>query len=118
MLSTVKKITMLVALFSVTVAVFADRGVGKKAKSKTTLLNITTGGNFKNSITSNIKSGLSYKGSLLTKSPSSSSITNTTLVTYQKGNTTYIIPYKQKIAVNEMRQGYTGVKFILRRSHK
>ena len=120
MLSTIKKISVFVALLSVTVGAFADRGIGKKAKSKT-ILNINTNSNttLKSSIAANIKAGLTYKGSLVTNTTfSNSTITKTTLVTYQKGNTTYIIPYKQKIAVNEMRQGYTGVKLILRRPIK
>ena len=44
-----------------------------------------------------------------------SAIMNNTLVTYQKGNTTYIIPYKNKITIAEMRQGYTGMKVIIRK---
>jgi hypothetical protein len=36
------------------------------------------------------------------------------LLTYQKGNTVYIIPHKQVIAVPEMKQGYTGMKIIIR----
>lgn len=97
---------------------FADRGAGKKSKAKT-LLNInTTNTTLKSSLSLNIKSGLSYKGSLLAGlniTPTNSTITSSTLLTYQKGNTTYIIPFKQKIAVPEIRQGYTGVKMIIRR---
>lgn len=95
---------------------FADRGAGKKSKAKT-LLNINTNNTtLKNSLVLNIKSGLNYKGSLLTDlHTSSNSIISTSLLTYQKGNTTYIIPYKQKITVPEIRQGYTGVKMIIRR---
>ena len=113
------KITILLtALSGVAIVVFADRGVGKKTKSKT-ILNINTSktSTLKNSIAANIKAGLNYKGSLVTKTMNNSMI-RTTLVTYQKGNTTYIIPYKQKMAVNEMQQGYTGVKLILRRSNR
>ena len=39
---------------------------------------------------------------------------NNSLITYQKGNTTYIIPYKQKVALPEIKQGYTGIKLIIR----
>jgi hypothetical protein len=39
---------------------------------------------------------------------------STTLVSYQKGNTIYIIPYKQKIIMPEVKPGYTGMKLIIR----
>ena len=94
---------------------WADRGVGRKSKNKT-ILNITAPSNIRNSMAFNIKSGLSYKGSLLnTHQTIGSSIMNTSVVTYQKGNTTYIIPYKNKITVAEIRQGYTGMKIIIRK---
>ncbi len=102
-------------LFSVVTEAWADRGIGKKNKNKT-ILNISAPADIKNSIGFNLKSGLSYKGSLLnTRSTMGNSIINTSIVTYQKGNTTYIIPYKNKITVAEMRQGYTGMKIIIRK---
>jgi hypothetical protein len=111
----IKKATIILALVSVTTVVFADRGTGKKAKARTTL-NINSGNtSLKSSILSNIKSGLSYKGSFLaTRQVNNSVITDNTLMTYQKGNTTYIIPYKNKLAIPDMRQGYAGVKLIIR----
>ena len=114
----IKKIVILVMLISVAGVTFADRGAGKKNKLKT-VLNISTGANLKNSILTNIKLGLTYKGSLLTtfRQTNTNTIVNSSLMTYQKGNTTYIIPYKNKIAVADMRQGYGGVKLIIR-SHK
>jgi hypothetical protein len=39
---------------------------------------------------------------------------NSTLLTYQKGNTVYIIPQKQVYTVPEMKQGYTGLKLIIK----
>ncbi|MFM2360060.1 MAG: hypothetical protein RLY16_2053 [Bacteroidota bacterium] len=117
MLSFTKKTMVMLSLVCATLVTLADRGVGKKAKAKANL-NITTTTTLKNSISANLKSGLTYKGSLFSSrtAPSGSIMRN--LVTYQKGNTTYIIPYKQKVAaVPEMRQGYTGMKIILRRNH-
>jgi hypothetical protein len=37
-----------------------------------------------------------------------------TLVTYQKGNSVYILPYKQKVLVADVQQGYTGTKLIIK----
>lgn len=33
---------------------------------------------------------------------------------YQKGNTIYLIPNQQKIIIPEIKQGYTGMKLILK----
>jgi len=104
-----------VILFSIVTEALADRGTGRKSKNKTTL-NISAPSNIKNSIAFNLKLGLIYKGSLLnTRNTVGNAIVNTSVVTYQKGNTTYIIPYKNKITVAEMRQGYTGMKIIIRK---
>jgi len=40
---------------------------------------------------------------------------NRSIITYQKGNTTYIVPYKTKISIPDVQPGYTGVKIILRK---
>ncbi len=112
------KILIVALLLSVGNISFADRGAGKKSKAKT-LLNINTANSnsLKSSLALNIKSGLSYKGSMLAgqRTSASGSLISSTLLTYQKGTTTYIIPFKQKITVPEIRQGYTGVKMIIRR---
>ena len=100
---------------------FADRGLGGgKGKTKVTL-NIKTTGSFINNLSFNLKSGLTYKGSLLsnrtnneTTSAYSSITLNNSFATYQKGNTVYIVPFKQKILVPEVKQGYTGMKLIIR----
>lgn len=102
---------IVVALFGLSIAVFADRGrIGKKQKSKV-VLNITVPTNLRSAIPLNLKYGLTYKGSLMT----TRSIFNTApIMTYQKGNTTYIVPFKNKIVTSEVRQGYTGIKLILK----
>ena len=105
-------ITMLLSLGNVTLA---DRGVGKKNRLKTLLnINTTAGNTLKNSFALNIKSGLIYKGSILTSTKPTGFMQNNSLITYQKGNTTYIIPYKHKVVLPEIKQGYTGIKLIIR----
>lgn len=110
----IAKILFLVAIFNgVMLTGFADRGVGKKSKPKVALNIAPTYGS--SSVSFNLKSGLQYKGSLLNKvNTSGSSITYNNLVTFQKGNTIYILPYKQKILVPEIKQGYTGLKLIIK----
>src|SRR5450432_3783344 len=110
-----KRLVTIAMLFSIVVVAWADRGIGRKSKNKT-ILNIDAPSNIRNSIVFNIKSGLSYKGSLLnTRQTVGSAIMNTSIVTYQKGNTTYIVPYKNKITMAEIGPGYTGMKIIIRK---
>ncbi len=105
---------MLIALVSLGTAfnAMADRGVGKKSKTTKVTLNISTPSILKNSLSLNLKNGLRYTGSMALNQPNGMS--RTSVVTYQKGNTTYIIPYKQKIIMPEIKQGYTGMKLIIR----
>ena len=111
-----KKLLAIVLLFSIANVAIADRGVAKKNKTAKTTFNISTPTTLRNSIAFNLKSGLSYKGSLLssTKTVGNSIVANS-IITYQKGNITYIIPYQHKIIMPEVKEGYTGMKIIIRR---
>ncbi len=96
---------------------FADRGIGKKKNR--VILNIKTPSraNFNSSLNYNLRNGLRYTGSLMNATVVAPSAPNTfnTLVTYTKGNSIYILPYKQKVVlVADMHQGYTGTKLIIR----
>ena len=91
---------------------FADRGVGKK-KTKV-VLNIKTTNNFTSSLNFNLRNGMTYTGSISTSIVSTSSIKFNTFITYQKGNSVYILPIKQKMIVADVRQGYTGTKLIIK----
>lgn len=93
-------------------ASYADRGIGKK-KGKVQL-NITTQNNsLKKSLAFNLKTGLKYTGSLLNVKNNGNTMISSSLVTYQKGNSVYIIPYKQKKLTTEVKKGYTGLKLII-----
>lgn len=106
-MSKITKIALLTAvLHGIMFTSLADRGVGKAKKNNT---------NFKSTISLNLKTGLKYKGSLLTGVNSNkTSLITSNLVTYQKGNTIFVVPYKQKIIVTEVKQGYTGMKLIIK----
>lgn len=91
---------------------FADRG-GFVKKNKTRL-NIKTNGNLKNSIPFNLKSGLTYRGSFLTDHEQiGNSMISDLYISYKKGNTIYILPYKQKVLIPEYSQA-GGYKLIIR----
>lgn len=93
---------------------FADRGLNKK-KNKV-VLNINSPYNFKNSLNFNLRNGLKYTGSLSTHSVTPTTAIPTTfkyLITYQKGNSVYILPYKQRIVSADIRPGYAGAKLVI-----
>lgn len=95
-------------------ASYADRGLGKK-KSQVKLNITTTNKNLKSSLAFNLNPGLKYTGTLITLPPKGSPANSSTqLVTYQKGNSVYIIPYKQKAISTEVRPGYTGFKMVIK----
>jgi hypothetical protein len=104
----------LVALicFGVFFIAFADRG-GFVKKNKTQL-NIATKGTLKNSIAFNLKSGITYRGSFfLDMEQIGNTVINDAFVSYKKGNTIYILPYKQKIFIPEYTQK-DGYKLVIR----
>ncbi|MEI9956666.1 MAG: hypothetical protein WDM90_10280 [Ferruginibacter sp.] len=108
------KLLLIAVLFGATYSALADGGIAKKSKSKVTL-NISTPTILKNSVSLNLRAGLHYTGSyLINQNNFNRSMLSTTVVTYQKGNSVYIIPYKQKIVMPEVKAGYTGMKLILR----
>jgi hypothetical protein len=91
---------------------FADRGTGKK-RTKTTL-NIKMPTTFNSSFKFNLRNGLKYNGSLISPNKSSVRTGTNTFITYQKGNSVYIIPYKQKLIVPDYKAGTVGAKLIIR----
>lgn len=86
-------------LIVVSVAAFATLGDGKSKGKKNSLLNKpVTPGKF------TLKSGYQYRGSqIINQENQNNTFTRNSLVTYQKGNMTYILPVKtvipQKIKV-------------------
>ena len=113
-----KKITKILLVLGICSGIafstLADTGIGKKSRSKVGL-NIATPTTLRSAIALNLRTGLKYTGSLLVKQQTSNySNFSNTLVTYQKGNTVYIIPYKRVIAMPEVKPGYTGMKIVIR----
>jgi hypothetical protein len=114
MFNKAKMLVIVLMLSGIGFSALADKGIGKKSKSKVTL-NINAGNSIRNSIGLNLKSGLKYTGTLLAgQQANGGTYLNKTLLTYQKGNTVYIIPHKQVVAIPEMKQGYTGMKLIIK----
>ncbi|HMU25122.1 MAG TPA: hypothetical protein PKD97_08670 [Ferruginibacter sp.] len=97
--------------------IFADRGLGKKKTKILVKIPVTDMGNSK--ISFNLRTGLTYKGSLIEndRNDASGEVTTKTLVTYKQGNNVYILPYKQKVVQPESGKGYAGLKLIIHRSN-
>ncbi|MEO9211070.1 MAG: hypothetical protein ABI208_08225 [Ginsengibacter sp.] len=108
------KILSIVLLFSgIAIFALADKGgTGKKGKTQ---LNISTTENIKSSMRFNLNSGVTYRGSFLinTEHVGTNTLVSDAMISYKKGNITYIIPYKQKIFIPSYSQK-DGYKLIIR----
>ncbi|MBS1631284.1 MAG: hypothetical protein JST10_01795, partial [Bacteroidetes bacterium] len=94
-----KKLTVLVLLAVTAGAAFATLGDGKAKtkKSKKSLLSskmALTPGTF------SLKSGYSFRGSEVIAFEKDRYININTVITYQKGNSTYILPLKKKLLLD------------------
>lgn len=104
---------LLISLFfcGVFYVALADRGFLKKNKAH---LNIAVTGSLKNSIDFNLRSGIAYRGSFfLNKQQIGNNLVNDAYISYKKGNTIYVLPYKQKIAIPEY-SAKDGYKLVIR----
>lgn len=88
-------------------AAFATLGDGskdgtKKASQKTLLSARVYPNSFK---TFSLKSGYNYRGNNILSTPVQNKFItlNTTVVTYEKGNTTYILPLKKRILLDKVK---------------
>ena len=108
------KIVFLIVFFNCATALAsADRGGFGRKRTKVHL-NIVTFNSLKRSIHFNIKSGLNFRGSLhLDQQQVGNTFYNSTLLTYKKGNTVYIMPIKQKVLIPDYKPA-TGYKLIIR----
>ncbi len=110
----ISKIVFILILIGISGIAIADRG-GFGRKKNMVQLNISMLGTLKKSIPFNLKSGLTFRGSkLLNSQQIGSTWYNTTLLSYKKGNTIYILPYKQKILIPNY-SPESGYKLIIRR---
>ena len=100
---------LFMAITSLSFTTFDDRG--GKGGAKKVLLNMSNAVAKKNSIFSQNFTAVKYKG--LSFGTTSSNTPLVVATTYQKGNTIYIQPVKQKILVPEFKQGYGGLKLII-----
>jgi hypothetical protein len=90
----------------------ADRGFRRKTSKIT--FNISIHNTLKYSIFANLRSGLNYTGSnLLGQQVIGSNLFENNIITFQKGNTIYILPVKQRILIPQY-SPTTGYKLVIR----
>ncbi len=112
--NSIKILAIFLAITAFTVVAEANRGGGGDKPNKV-ILNAG-----RSPITSKFfpssANGLTYTGTTVLNTTYNNNTTfqKTTIVTFQKGNTIYAQPYKQTVIVPEMKQGYTGIKLIIR----
>ncbi len=97
-----KKLAVVLLIAVSAVASFATLGDGKKKSnsSKSSLLSSRTAksGPF------SLRSGYTYRGNQVINPNNQNKYINlNTTVTYQKGNTTYIVPLKKKVIMNNVK---------------
>ena len=109
----ISKIAAIVLLFCfVTYIATADRGgFGRRNKIHFNIITLNT---LKNSVAFNLKTGLKYRGHTISnQQQAGNSIFTNSIASYQKGNTIYILPYKQKV-LSQAYSPATGYKLIIR----
>lgn len=102
MRSAVKKLMVLLVIAGSAVASFATLGDGNKkpGDSKSPLLSAKT---FKSGSFS-LRSGYTYRGNqVISPEVKKSYISMNTTITYQKGNTTFIVPLKKKVLLSNIK---------------
>lgn len=100
-----RRIAVVVLLAASAVSAFAilgDKGRTPKNRSFLSNQNLMVPGNF------SLRSNYNFRGSqVLNFTKSSEYINLNTVLTYQKGNTTYIVPLKKKIFINNGTAGFS-----------
>jgi hypothetical protein len=103
-LPAVKRKLVTLIFIVASVAAFAALGDGRKdggkAQQKSLLSNKAASYNFK---TFTLRSRYNYRGSSILSIPQDKYITVNTIATYQKGNTTYILPMKKKVLLDKIK---------------
>lgn len=96
-----KKIAVMLLITATAMAAFASLGDGKSKPRKASLLNnkpVLASGKF------SLRSGYQYRGSqIVDQQKINQVITLNSVVTYQKGNTTFILPLKTTINTQKIK---------------
>lgn len=115
-----KKITntaliVIVLSLAATVAMADRGGFGRKEKKNKLKFDISAPSSLRNSIFMNLKTGMMFKGSQsLMLQKTNNSLIDNSIVSFRKGNTLYIMPYKQKVLIPVYDKSNGGYKLVIR----
>lgn len=96
-----KKLVIILLIGVTGATAFATLGDGKAKSSKTRISLLST----KSKLTSgsfSLKSGYNYRGSQVINTETEKFVNLNTVVTYQRGNTTYIMPLKKRVILDKI----------------
>ena len=96
-----KKAAVIVILLASTLGAFATLGDGKDKPRQKSLLTRTTV--FVNPGTFSLKSTYDFRGNHIINEEKNQFLFINTTLTYQKGNTTYILPLKRKVILDKIK---------------
>lgn len=108
--------TLIVTVLSLAATVaMADRGgFGRKEKKNKLKFEIAAPSSLKTSIFMNLRSGMLFKGSKsISFQKSGNSLMDNSIVSFRKGNTIYVMPYKQKVIMPQYDKT-NGYKLVFR----
>ncbi|MFN2457442.1 MAG: hypothetical protein ABR502_04500 [Chitinophagaceae bacterium] len=96
-----KKKIATTALIAISVAAFATLGDGGKTSKNRSLLSLRSYSY--NYHTFSLKSGYNYRGTSIIDPNKNKYVMLNTVVTYQKGNATYILPMKKRVLLDKIK---------------
>lgn len=96
-----RKMSFIVLMVASTVCAFATLGDGKGKEKPKSLLSAKK--TVYNPGTFSLKSGYNFRGSHIINEETNNYIFLNTTLTYQKGNTTYILPLKRKLLLDKIK---------------
>jgi len=109
-LKTLRLITVSLLLFTVTALAFASKGGGEKKKHRE-YENSFTPINAASSFT--LKKSPLYSGSTVIIHPQADNrLSMNAMITYQRGNTTFILPYQYKVSISPITNGKSNLQFL------
>ena len=107
-----RKLAVLVLLAASAAGAFATLGDGKKKASTTPNRNLLSGRTVAGAGFFSLRSGYSYRGNQVINSTTDKKYINlNTVVSFQKGNNTYILPLKKKAILDKVKIDLSNRQF-------
>jgi hypothetical protein len=97
-----KRIAVILLLAVSAITAFATLGDGKVKKSGRLQKSLLSDKALSNSGNFSLKSGYTFRGNQVINTQTEKYINLNTVVTFQKGNTTYILPLKKKVMLDKI----------------